>query len=277
MFSSYRSAPLSEFVEDFWHYEGYVAPRARELILPSGTFELVLNLRANELRIYDPRHLERFRRFSGAIVSGPYAGCFASDAAEEVAVMGVHFKPGGAFPFLAVPASELADAHLDLSELWGTDAEALRLRLLASDAALRFRALEEVLTGRVTGESRRHRSVIGALRAFDARGQNRVGPLAASIGVSERRLLDVFRAEVGLTPKMMGRILRFQKALTALHPDSAPDWAQLACRCGYFDQSHLIRDFLEFSGLSPEEYRRRWLRLYQAGAQLKRNHLPVHV
>jgi AraC-like DNA-binding protein len=277
MFSTYRPLRLSEFVADFWQYEGYVGPRARELILPSGTLELVFNLRDDELGIYDSRCLDRFRRFSGAVVSGPYAGCFASDAAEEVAVIGVHFKPGGAFPFLGVPASQLADAHVDLSELWGPGAGALRQRLLASDAALRFRALEEVLTGRVTGESRRHRSVMGALRAFDARGQNRVGQLAASIGVSERRLLDVFRAEVGLTPKMIGRISRFQKALTALHPDSAPDWAQLACTCGYFDQSHLIRDFLEFSGLSPEAYRRRWLRLYAAGAQLKRNHLPVHV
>ncbi|HXR91218.1 MAG TPA: helix-turn-helix domain-containing protein [Steroidobacteraceae bacterium] len=276
MFSSYRSAPLSEFVEDFWHYEGYVAPRARELILPSGTFELVLNLRANELRIYDPRHLERFRRFSGAIVSGPYAGCFASDAAQEVAVMGVHFKPGGAFPFLPLPAEELVDTHVDLSELWGKEAEALRERLLGSNPQERFHVLEAMLTRRMTADTRRHRAVIGALRAFGSCGRSPVARLAANIGVSERRLLDVFRSEVGLTPKMFGRISRFQGALTALHPSDAADWAQLACVCGYFDQSHLIRDFLEFSGLSPEQYQRQRLRLQRAGAQLKRNHLPVH-
>ncbi len=82
--SSYRPGRLSDFIEDFWLYDGYVAPHARELILPRGTFEVVFNLRDDELRIYDPRRFDRFRRFSGAIVSGPYAGCFASDAAEEV-------------------------------------------------------------------------------------------------------------------------------------------------------------------------------------------------
>lgn len=275
MFSSYRPVLLSEFIEDFWHYEGYVGPRPRELILPSGTFELVLNLRADELRIYDPRCLEQFRRFSGAIVSGPYAGCFASDAAQEVAVMGVHFRPGGAFPFLALPASELVDTHIDLSELWGSEAGALRERLLGSNRQERFHVLEEMLARRLPADSQRHRAVVGALRAFGSRARNPIGRLAASIGVSERRLLDVFRTEVGLRPKMFGRVSRFQAALAALHPSNPADWAELACMCGYFDQSHLIRDFLEFSGLTPEEYQRQRLRLHQAGAQLKRNHLPV--
>jgi len=275
MFSSYRPVILSDFIEDLWFYEGYVPPHSRELILPSGTFELVFNLRDDELRIYEPRRLDRFRRFSGAIVSGPYAGCFASDAAEEVSVLGIHFQPGGAFPFLGLPAAELAGTHLDLSELWGPAAASLRERLIAAKATSRFHVLEDVLTRRVMGASRRHRAVLGAVGIFNRRSRNRIAHVAANIGVSERRLLDVFRAQVGLTPKMFGRVSRFQQALTALHPESAADWARLACTCGYFDQSHLIRDFLEFSGLSPEAYQRQRLRLHQAGAQLKRNHLPV--
>ncbi len=82
LFRSYvPRAPLSEFVDDFWLYENYEGKHQRELILPSGTFEMVFNLQEDELRIYtaaDPQHC---RRFSGAVVSGPYSGSFMSDAA----------------------------------------------------------------------------------------------------------------------------------------------------------------------------------------------------
>src|SRR5918998_6059331 len=111
--------PLLDFVEDFWLYDGYTPPHSNERILPSGTLELVVNLREDELRIYDAVRPGRCRRFPGAVVSGAYGGFFVSDTAEEASIMGVHFRPGGAFPFLGLPAGELYEAHVDLETLWG--------------------------------------------------------------------------------------------------------------------------------------------------------------
>jgi Domain of unknown function (DUF6597) len=88
--------PLNLFVADFWLYENYTTDlHAKERILPSGTIEMVFNLHADELRIYDPVHHDRYQRYSGALVSGPYQRCFVTDTAEENSVMGVHFKPAG--------------------------------------------------------------------------------------------------------------------------------------------------------------------------------------
>jgi hypothetical protein len=85
---SYTPAPpLLEFVEDIWLYDGYTPPHSRERILPSGTIELVVNLREDELRIYGAAQPERCRRFSGALVSGAYGGFFVSDSAEEASIM----------------------------------------------------------------------------------------------------------------------------------------------------------------------------------------------
>ena len=113
LFRSHKPGPpLSDFIDNFWLYNGYASPHLRERIFPSGTFELVFNLRQNELRIYRGNQSGRVSRFSGAIVSGPYAGFFGSDTAEEASVMGVHFKPGGAFPFLGLAADELEDTHM---------------------------------------------------------------------------------------------------------------------------------------------------------------------
>src|SRR5262249_57961740 len=109
-------SPLLDFVEDFWLYDGYTQPHFKERILPSGTFELVINLRDDELRIYDAAQPERCNRFSGALVSGTYGGFFVIDTAEEVSIMGVHFRPGGAFPFLGLPAGGRARRQVDHPE-----------------------------------------------------------------------------------------------------------------------------------------------------------------
>ena len=85
----------------------------------------------------------------------------------------------------------------------------------------------------------------------------RVRDVARRVGLSQRRFIQVFAAEVGLTPKLYGRVRRFQRALALVKGVPAPGWAQLAVECGYFDQSHLIHDFRAFAGLTPEEYLRR--------------------
>jgi len=78
-----------------------------------------------------------------------------------------------------------------------------------------------------------------------------------------------------MTPKRFSRIQRFQRAIAQVRQTTAPDWAQVAVDCGYFDQSHMIRDFLEFSGLSPATYLRQQHHLRQEGKHEKRNHVPM--
>lgn len=96
-----------------------------------------------------------------------------------------------------------------------------------------------------------------ALAAIDrSGGALRIDTLADGLGVSRQHLAAQFRAKVGLTPKMYARICRFRRATGALAQAAAPDWAQLALDCGYFDQSHLIHDFQEFSGSAPESFLR---------------------
>jgi transcriptional regulator GlxA family with amidase domain len=96
-----------------------------------------------------------------------------------------------------------------------------------------------------------------ALEAFERNGPDvRVRDVARRVGLSQRRFIQVFAAEVGLTPKLYARVKRFQRARALVRGTAPPDWAQLAVECGYFDQAHLIRDFRAFAGLTPEEYLR---------------------
>ena len=277
-FSSRKpTALLADFVDNFWLYEGYEGEHSNERILPTGTIELVINLRENELRIYDAEHPNRCSRFSGAVVSGAYGKGFISDSEEEAFIMGIHFKPGGAFPFLGVPADELADTHVDLEMLWGSFAIRLRERLCeASTAAERSHLLQETLINHMFRPMEHHYAVSTALEVFSERVDVTVRDIARNVGLSERRLIQVFKTEVGATPKLFSRVQRFQRARAIIHrQENAADWPGIAMECGHFDQSHLIRDFQEFSGLSPAAYLRQYNRFLDQHMHIKRYHLPL--
>lgn len=221
-------------------------------------------------------------RFSGAIFSGPYSGFFLTDTAEEASVMGVHFKPGGAFPFFGLSAGELADHHVNLKAICGSAVAEVHERLsLKTSPMRRFGLLQQFLISRFHDSPgrctlRRHDAVAAALDALAGSGyQTRTLTLARQVQLSERRFIDVFRSEVGLKPKTFSRIQRFQKLIAHLRQPCEADWAQLAAENGYFDQSHLIRDFVAFSGFTPGDFVRRLKHLRQAGSHVKSNHMPL--
>lgn len=261
IFNFYKPKPtLAKFVENFWLYKGYSVEQTTTHILPTGTLELVINLRQNELRFHDPQRPENCSRFSGAIVSGAHAGSFVGESADKVLLIGVHFKPGGAFPFLGLPADDLADTHIDLETLWGASASRLRERLYeARMSGERIQLLQEALLSRLSQRAEQHYAVSAALEIFGNQAGPTVREIAKYLGLSQRRFIQVFRTEVGMTPKLFSRIRRFQQTRTFIQQNLSPNWAALALDCGYFDQSHLIREFLEFSGVSPSAYQKQFV------------------
>lgn len=271
LYRSYTpSSRLAGLVERFWLCSDAPSHR-RERILPSGTTELVINLHDDEIRIYEPLHADLYARFSGAVVSGPYSRCFLIDPTQHASIIGVHFRPGGAFPFFGLPIDELVDTHLDLDTLWGRLATELRERLCAAPTAVKqFSLLEAALVSRLAHAPIRHGAVGLALTKFgETHEGTRVRDVASYVGLSQRRFIEVFAAEVGLTPKLYCRVRRFQQAMDSVQNAIAPEWSKVAAGCGYFDQSHLIRDFLAFSGLTPADYFR------QTNPHVLPNHVPL--
>ncbi|KYF81126.1 AraC family transcriptional regulator [Sorangium cellulosum] len=239
--------PLSAHVAELW-YLSAAPPHAAERILPSGTLQLVVNLDEDELRIYDGPTL---RRHAGAAVSGAYQASFGVDTREHASMVGVQFRPGGAWPFLGAPPGALTDMHADLADLWGRRAAELRERLCAApDPRARFALLERALLDRLSAARPGHPLVPHAIAALEG-GERRVADVAATLGISHRRLIDVFTAETGLAPKAFARITRFRRALSRAERERDPDWARLAAESGFCDQSHLIREFVALSGNPP--------------------------
>lgn len=247
---------LGQFVELLWLYEGYVLPHAQECLLPTPTTELVIDLRGDACPA------------RATTVVGPHSQHWLLDTSEEQAVIGVHFRVGGAFPFFAPPAGELHNVRTSLDTLWGPRAGLLVEQVLSAPTPdAKFDALERTLLG-AARTFERHPAVAFVVRELSRFPQPRgIAELTDTIGMSQRRFLDRFRGEVGLSPKRFARVQRFQTVVETVHPLREVDWADVAAACGYFDQAHFIHDFHAFSGFTPTEY--------FALKNEHRNHVPL--
>ena len=179
--------------------------------------------------------------------------------------VGVHFKPWGLAPFLALPAVELRDRPLTVEEVLGRAAAAELRERLASAAGPRemLTLLEDELMRRVRetaglGLVRHTSGVIAA-----ATGAVAISELSGAAGVSSTHLVKRFKEVVGVTPKRLARTYRFAATVRAIDPAGPVDWLEVAGSAGYYDQAHFGNEFRAFTGLTPSGYldvRRRFLR-----------------
>jgi AraC-like DNA-binding protein len=178
----------------------------------------------------------------------------------------VSFRLGGAAPFFETPLDETRDELVDLQELWGREGGVLRERVLEADTAGEmFSIVEDTLLDRLGITRERDSAVTFAVRALELGAP--VAQVTAHLDVLPKRFVRRFRDHVGLTPKLFARVRRLQRLLGAVACSEDVDWAEAAAEHGYYDQSHLVHDFRELTGLTPTAYRPR--------AANEWNHVPA--
>jgi AraC-like DNA-binding protein len=221
---------------------------------------------------------------SGAPVRGRALGALRTvgDAAGSVRseMIGVYLEPGSAPALLQVPAVELTDQALDLASVWGTGATGLTEELLALDESARVDRLEGALLERLRRTPMTPRSSVdcqGLARWVRAESSTMtVHRLADAAGVSRRHLARVFRNVVGVSPKRYCRLARFQAGLVYAGAGPGVRWAQVAAELGYADQSHMIAEFQELGGLTPEALvTRRWFHPFILDARCRLARRPA--
>jgi AraC-like DNA-binding protein len=235
--------PISKFAPLFWYWRGHHTDSSRERILPSGNTGIVINLSAG--------------RTSGAVLGGPHSESFIIERTAQDELIGIHFDFGGLFPFLNFPAGELHGIHISLADVWGeraTDELITRLRE-AGRIEAKFRVLEQWLMRTALRPLQHHPAVAFAIQQLQADTSLASSALMAErTGFSQRHFIQLFQNEVGLTPKLFSRILRFRQVIRTVQVSTEIDWTDIALSCGYFDQSHFNHDFRKFCGLSPTRY-----------------------
>ena len=245
-----------------WYAQVAEAACRRERILPSGCVQVILNLARDYL--LDCPEGEADRPTPPSAIVGARSIYEIVDGSDMADLIGVLFEPGGFGAFASDAVDQFSNRGVPLDDVWGTAARSLRERLRELPTArARLAFMEEFLVTTFAGRLARNGAVDFALRQFKrAPGVSTVREVAKSVGWSERRFSQVFREEVGLTPKVWCRIQRFQRAVRLLHAGTDVRWAELALNCGFYDQSHFANEFRAFSGVDVTTYsalRSRWV------------------
>ena len=151
---------------------------------------------------------------------------------------------------------ELADRVVPLHALLGGEASELGARLLDSrDREARAAVLDEALSRRLARTAPLDRRQLHALQLLRTHPERDIADIASEVGWSGKHLRARLRDAVGVGPRCYRRLLRFHALTRTVSAASrAPDWVGLALDAGYYDQAHMIREFREFSGLTPGTY-----------------------
>lgn len=177
-------------------------------------------------------------------------------------VVGVRLRPGAAVTILGISPSELVDFTVDADALWGRTAVETAERIAASGSPGHAMALlEQLITERASAASSPDPLVTEAVRQLMPWGAQDVGSLRESLFISERQFRRRLESSIGLAPKTLHRVLRFQGflalaqfAVSQGRDPAADGLGRLAAEAGYADQSHLTRECVRLAGAPPKAF-----------------------
>lgn len=243
-------APYVRRMSGWWERTTFT--RRREVPFVGAVLIININNRLNVSGPSEPRRMDSYHAF--------FAGLSTSYAVTESAGYGggiqVDFTPLGAYLFTGVPAYEFADRVIEYEDFGGIEARILTGKLESTpDWGERFELMEAAILARMARAPRASEGVAWAAARLEAEhGLVPISELTRELGWSPRQLIDGFRREVGLPPKQVARIHRFDRAVKMFRPEAAPCLADIAFECGYYDQAHFAREFREFAGCTPTQH-----------------------
>lgn len=250
----YDPAPaLLPYVKCYWSLEAPAAEQAsRDRIFPDGCMELVFHYgdlfrkyTAGKAGVIQPR----------SFVHGQLTQFMELEATGSAGIFSVRFRPGGVRPFMAVGLHEITGAYASTADLWGNDGRVLEDRVLhACDNLRRVKVVEDFLLRRLARVAVPPKAAHAIRVIAETNGMMDMERLARVCGVSRRHLERVVMPVVGVSPKVLARVVRFQYMLSMLERGGAGNLTSLALEGGFYDQAHFVRDFKEFTGFSPGQY-----------------------
>ncbi len=251
--------PLDHFVENLIYFDGLTPPHNLDRFLPDGNAEIIINLTENPQYIYDNETLQSIQTCRHAWVSGVRTKPITIPSGAGSRMLVVAFKKGRAHLFYRFPMSDIRDTVAEADLVFGRHFCDLRDRLLFETSVERmFQLVEGFLLQQacdmVQGNDATKCIEYAVSRMVRYPTQRCLYQLSDEIGYSQKHFIDLFRQQVGITPKQYLKIMRFQKAIRAIESRHMIRWSEIALQSGYYDQAHFIHDFKFFSGFTPSEY-----------------------
>ena len=253
--SAKPSLPLSPYVKFYWMLET-AKPSSEEFvhrIIPNGLLELSFYLGSKP----DPVQKDRVY-ISQSLISGQLKRFYDIKYSDSLTVFSIYFYPHGLSMFFDLPISELLNQTIPLRYLIKDRCERLEDELFG---AITFRKrvsvieqflLEQLKKNSVKYNYKRINHCVDIITRH--RGVIDIVKLSAEACLSRKQFERIFSDHIGMSPKQFLKVVRFQNVINQRSKDPSVSLTKLAYHCGYFYQSHMVRDFRDLSGLSPKEY-----------------------
>lgn len=243
---------LQDLVREYWIVESDDPEPYEQKVVPDGFPEIIFHYGdPYRIRLYAEWEEQEQQLFAGQI-----SRHFYLKNTGRSGMLGVKLMPTAPYRLTGMDMSEYTDRVVPLEQVFGKDLGSLG-RQLTDDlppekkAALAERQMDS-LAGQLSSPERS--SVEQAVDVIlDQKGLVRMGELAERLEVSRRHLERSFKREVGLSPKFYSRIIRFN-CIFEVMKEGNDSWIDIALASGYFDQSHFIKEFKEFTGEEPSGY-----------------------
>ena len=243
---------LAPWIKLFWVFESRSNDRVPETIVADGFPELIIHFRSPFAEINrDGQFLEQ----PVAVACGQLTRPLVLYSSLDAGMIGIRFQPGGMAPFISDSMQTLTDARIPAEHLFVGIHQLIEEIMESSSDAQRVSACNRFLMKSIDYD-RENLNIRRTLRTISDRlGLIDVESLTRLSGRSRRSLELAFQKEVGTSPKMYCRITRFRHLFDAMsNSDRSESWVQIALQAGFFDQSHLIRDFRRFTGDTPTSF-----------------------
>lgn len=246
---------LASIVKFYWTLEVTFDPNnEKQKIIPDGCIEMTFNfgdgikkfVSESEFVIHPP-----------AMVMGQRTQSFFIEPTGNVDSFAVCFYPYGFTHFVNASLKDLVDKEVTLDSLFNPE-ESARLEQkmkLASNTQERIKIIESFLLGILNKESTKEHLVASTVQALiETNGKVAINSLANNSSANRRQLERNFRKQIGISPKLLGKVIRMNSALNLLLNKQDETLTQIAYESNYFDQAHFIRDFKALVGITPKEF-----------------------
>jgi AraC-like DNA-binding protein len=224
----------------------------REQIMPDGIVELVFHF-GDPMYTYQDNH--KFKQPQSFAIS-MMRKYIEIESSGRTGVVSVRFYPWGAHHFFSKPVNEFLDQTISTDKLWKDEYAKIIQELKSADNEnQRINNIQLFLLDRLNEYKKKEVGVDQAIKLIrESKGQLSIDEVCDRTGFSKKMLERKFPASVGTTPKIFSRITRFLDICSHLKENSGKSLTELSYECGFYDQSHFIKEFKEFSGFTPKEF-----------------------
>jgi len=250
----YPKSSIKHLVQFFWNFKGDFAQTSMfhhssvASIYPRLAFQYISGLKIIEKGNYNELFASGFQSQTNTF--------YQLSSNQKVGIFGICFQPYAISLLFNIPAYEMTSHNIEITELLGKEGTFLEEQILnCRSTQERIDIITHFIENRIDSFTSNVKNTIATINYLILKdGNTRMQELLNRQFLSQRQFERNFKTLAGFSPKYFSRIVRFEKSITNAYYNPKLSLTELAVHSGYFDQSHMIRDYKEFTGKSPSGY-----------------------